>query len=339
MHGPLQACPGRRRQRGAALLLAMIVLTLVATLAAAMVSQQDRAIRVEGAERAREQVEAVSSGALQIARMLLREDVVKARTDTTDHLGETWARPLPETEVSTLISSDERSPTDREGLRAFISGRIDDANARFNLRNLIDDGNAFEIAPEPLAALQRLCETAGLAASVADRIAAGFHLALKAQLDGATLMPTRLEQLAWFDIDPATIEQLRPFVVLLPARSKLNINTASADVLAAVVPGMTTGQAAWITANRPDNRTARSITKGLTVASLRSNTQFESILKAKAAAFDDLLDTSEFYFASAQLRIGAVVAEERWLLRRDTNRRVAIIDHERLPAGTLQLDR
>ncbi|MBQ1762023.1 MAG: general secretion pathway protein GspK, partial [Aquincola sp.] len=57
--------PPRWRQRGAALLLAMIVLTLVATLAAGMVYQQDRAIRVEAAERAHEQTAHVAQGALE----------------------------------------------------------------------------------------------------------------------------------------------------------------------------------------------------------------------------------------------------------------------------------
>ncbi len=44
---------GRRSQAGAALLLAMIILTLVGTLAAGMVWHQHRAIEVEAAERAR----------------------------------------------------------------------------------------------------------------------------------------------------------------------------------------------------------------------------------------------------------------------------------------------
>jgi general secretion pathway protein K len=45
--------PLPRTQRGAALLTAMIIVTLVATLAAAMVWQQWRAVQVEVAERAR----------------------------------------------------------------------------------------------------------------------------------------------------------------------------------------------------------------------------------------------------------------------------------------------
>lgn len=43
------------RQRGSALLVAMLTLTLIATLAAGMVWQQFRAVQVEAAERARTQ--------------------------------------------------------------------------------------------------------------------------------------------------------------------------------------------------------------------------------------------------------------------------------------------
>jgi general secretion pathway protein K len=49
--GPL----GVRAERGAALLLAMLIVTLVATLAAGMVWQQWKGIEVETAERARGQ--------------------------------------------------------------------------------------------------------------------------------------------------------------------------------------------------------------------------------------------------------------------------------------------
>ena len=86
-----------RRQRGAALLLAMLILTLVATMASGMVWQQWRAIQVESAERARTQSAWILSGALDWARLILRED---ARTGGADHLGEPWAVPLAEARLS-----------------------------------------------------------------------------------------------------------------------------------------------------------------------------------------------------------------------------------------------
>ncbi len=81
----------RLRQSGAALLLAMILVTLVATLAAGMVWQQTRAVQVEAAGRAQAQAEWILNGALDWARLILRED---ARSGGADHLGEPWATPL-----------------------------------------------------------------------------------------------------------------------------------------------------------------------------------------------------------------------------------------------------
>ncbi|TAK95685.1 MAG: general secretion pathway protein GspK, partial [Aquabacterium sp.] len=97
----------RGRQRGAALLMAMVIVTLVATLAASMVWQQWRATQVEGAERIRTQASWVLSGALDWARLILREDAKS--TDKSDHLGEPWAIPLAEARLSTFLASDSNN--------------------------------------------------------------------------------------------------------------------------------------------------------------------------------------------------------------------------------------
>lgn len=63
-----------RPARGAALLVAMVLLSVVATLAAGMVWQQWRAVQVETAERSRHQSGWMLLGALDWARLILRED-------------------------------------------------------------------------------------------------------------------------------------------------------------------------------------------------------------------------------------------------------------------------
>ena len=70
-------------QRGAALLAAMLTVTLVATFAAAALWQQFRAIEVETAERGRVQSSWILTGSLDWARLILRED---ARAGGADHL-------------------------------------------------------------------------------------------------------------------------------------------------------------------------------------------------------------------------------------------------------------
>ena len=76
--------------RGAALLVAMVLLTLVATLAAGMVWQQWRAVQVEIAERGRAQLAWILSGAADWARLILREDLRadNQRGQLVDHLNE-----------------------------------------------------------------------------------------------------------------------------------------------------------------------------------------------------------------------------------------------------------
>lgn len=244
-HPPLarRAAPARtprRAQRGAALLVAMVLLTLVATLAAGMIWQQWRSVQVEAAERGRAQIVWIMNGALDWARLILREDANNsARRGTPTSLNEPWATPLEEARLSTFLSADRNNTIDT-GPEAFLGGAISDAQARFNLRNLVVDGKAL---PERVAMLQRLCELAGLSASVADLLATGLQSAADRSDSNAPLTPARLDDLAWLGLDQATVERLRPLVTLLPKPTPVNINTAPREVLAAVIPGLDLGSA------------------------------------------------------------------------------------------------
>src|SRR5688572_8051457 len=100
----------RTAQRGAALLLAMMILTFVTTLAAGMVWQQWRAVEVETAERARTQSAWILVGALDWARLILREDA--RASGGQDHLGEPWAVPLAEARLSTFLAADRNNNAD-----------------------------------------------------------------------------------------------------------------------------------------------------------------------------------------------------------------------------------
>jgi general secretion pathway protein K len=79
MSGMRPTSTSRHQQRGAAILMAMIIVTLVVTLAAGMVWQQWRAVQVEAAERARTQSAWILGGALDWARLILREDARSGR--------------------------------------------------------------------------------------------------------------------------------------------------------------------------------------------------------------------------------------------------------------------
>jgi general secretion pathway protein K len=235
---PLRTAP---RQRGTALLLAMVILTLIASLAAAMISQQQRAIAVEAAERARAQAGWVLVGALDWARLLLREDARDSRTGKVDDLGEPWAVPLAESRLSTFLAADRSAPSEDEGPEAFLSGRVRDLQARYNLFNLLDDQS--KLAEAEVAVLQRLCNIVGVPDSVALRIGEGMAAATQESEQDKPLLPVKLSQLSWLGVDAETITRLEPYVTLLPAQTPVNVNTASREVLAAAIPGLDLGGA------------------------------------------------------------------------------------------------
>jgi type II secretory pathway component PulK len=95
-------------QRGAALLLAMLVVTLVATLASAAVWQQWQHVAVEQAERDRLQAGWILTGSLDWARLILREDArTNQNTGSGDHLAEPWAVGLEEARLSSFLAIDK----------------------------------------------------------------------------------------------------------------------------------------------------------------------------------------------------------------------------------------
>lgn len=222
------------RQRGAALLTALIIVTIVVTLAASMIWQQWRAVQVESAERARMQSAWILNGALDWARLILRED---ARSGRPTALTEPWATPLAEARLSTFLAVDKSNAEDAPD--AFLSGVITDAQARYNLTSLLDPGG--KVVQAELETLERLCQTVGVASDVAARIATGLRDAQAVGGQGnssAPLRPRTLAQLTWLGIDASTIALLEPYVTLLPVRTPVNANTASREVLSAVVKGL-----------------------------------------------------------------------------------------------------
>ena len=140
-----------RSQRGAALLAAMLTVAVVATLAAGAFWQQWRSAEVEGAERQRTQARWLLTGALDWARVILREDARAGDINApTDHLAEPWALPLQEARLSDFLAANASGVlNDAPGLadQVFLSGHITDMQSRLNVRNLVVNG---EIDPDEL---------------------------------------------------------------------------------------------------------------------------------------------------------------------------------------------
>jgi general secretion pathway protein K len=289
-----------RRSRGAALLIAMSLLVLVSTLAAGMVWQQNRAIQVEAAERARTQSAWILNGALDWARLILRED---ARNGGPTALSEPWATPLAEARLSTFLAADKDRNTEG-GPDAFLSGVIFDLQSRYNLRNLIDANKVIE---SEFLTLQKLCEAANAPSDTASRIAEGLRAAWSVgepQAGATPIAPRTMAQLAWFGIDPAVIDRLETFVVLLPVRTPVNINTADVEVIVAVSPGLDRGAAQAIVQARQ-----RAAFKSLEAA--RKFVPSDGLLTSKS-----LSTQSNYFEVRGRLRLDDRALEERSIVER-----------------------
>lgn len=310
-----------KAQRGAALLTAMVIVTLVASLAAAMVWRQYRAVQIEAADRARAQAGWVLVGALDWARLILREDARSSRSDgEIDHLGEVWAVPLAEARLSTFLAADRENAGGDEdaGPEAFLSGSIDDAQARYNLANLIEPREPSAVEER---VLQRLAAQAGLSQALVQRWVTQLRTARHASpdADDAPLRPRSLEQLAWFGADADSIARLRPLLVLLPEPRPVNVNTASREVLAALFDGM-------------DLASAERLVQARRSKPFRSLDEIKAQIRPElhAQLTGERLDVKSSYFiVTGRLRLDERVMEQRSLLRR-RGQEVELLRRERV---------
>lgn len=295
------------RQRGAALLAAMLTVVMVATLASAALWQQWRDVEVETAERNRVQAAWLLLSALDWSRVVLQEDSRANRNNPIDHLGEPWAVPLQEARLSTFLAAQKNVTQVGDGMAdmqdAFLSGEVIDLQSRLNLRNLYS-GRDQAIAPEALKPFVRLFNRLGLPASAVTQIASGLQQAARGSAQNAPLMPRTVRQLAWLGIDPQLLMRIEPYVTLLPEATQVNINTASAEVLYASDEDLD-----WAGASQ--------------LVQLRDSTPFKSVAAARTAlGRSNVLDksahtvTTSYFEARGRLRLGDNILSQRSLIQR-----------------------
>ncbi|MEN9904785.1 MAG: hypothetical protein RLZZ555_1350 [Pseudomonadota bacterium] len=241
--------PGLTRQRGAALLLAMLTVALVASVSAASYWQQWRSLQLEQTARQRAQSIWLLTGALDWARLILREDA--RASSNVDHLAEPWAVPLQETRLSSFLAGREASADDL-ALDARLSGHIEDEQGKLNFRNLIEaKEDRVEIDALERAAFGRLFAALGLPAAELIQLQQSLLAAYgPAPTAGAPLRPLRFEQLGALGLGPASLTRLARHATWLPEPTLLNLNTASALALHASLPGLDLAQAQSLVAQR-----------------------------------------------------------------------------------------
>lgn len=219
------------KQEGAAVIAALLVVALVAVTATALLSRQSQALTRVEATLARAQANSHAITGVHWARGILADD---AKRNAIDHLGEAWARPLAALPVDDAV----------------VSGRIVDAQSRFNLNNLVRNNQA---SPPDIQLFRRLLEKLDLnpdiAWATADWIdpdgvvntAAGaedaFYLAQREPYRAANRPLQSVDELLRVrGVTPAALGKLRQYVAALPGITRINLNTADPVVIEAALP-------------------------------------------------------------------------------------------------------
>ena len=286
-------------QRGVAVVLAMGVVALAAIAAAAMLASQSTWSRHAELTAEHVQAQALVRAGVDWARAVLSDD---RRASGVDHLGEPWALRLPPVPVD----------------NGELAGQIEDQQGAFNLNNLVRNG---KVSPPHVEQFRRLLQILGLpdalAASLVDWLDAdkepqpqdgaedGYYRALQPPYLAANRSLTEVAELALVrGFDQAARARLRPFVSALPRFTAVNANTASPEVLAAVVEGLGLDGARALVAQRER-------------AYFRNFSDFFNQLPAGLMVpTEGITASSDYFLVSVRVSIGGAQARGTALLAR-----------------------
>jgi len=286
-----------RGEKGAAVITAMLVVALAATAASFMMWQNHLWLRqVENLDH-QAQARWIARAAINWGRAILDED-----NREVDHGGEQWATLLP--------------PLDAEG--GEVSGSMRDAQGLINLNNLVRNG---KVSQGDLALLRRLMAVLQLDPDLLNALVDWMDTDSEVTNPGgaedmqylALALPSRAANRALGDVSelyrvhgftPEIVERMRPFVTALPGATTINVNSAGAEVLAALCEGLQLADAKVLVENRGSGH-------------FRNKSEFRELLpKGAQVREEDFSVNSRFFFAVARARHGRVQAAWRALLER-----------------------
>ncbi len=247
--------PSLNKQRGVAIVTALLLASLAITLVMSLFEQQYVQIRSIENQRYQMQKQWVMRGAIDWARLILRED---ARLNRADYIGEPWSVPLQNTRLDQYVDNGGGAEDDND---ATLSGHIIDAESRLNLTNLAPAG---VVDPVTVASFERLLTSLALdpklAIATAKLVASSKPKAISFNRDGTVkedaVPPKNLALMQVDDLlavpgfDLPAVTKLKELVVFLPVATPININTASAQVISARIAGISLSDAQQIVVSR-----------------------------------------------------------------------------------------
>nr|WP_240702438.1 type II secretion system minor pseudopilin GspK [Trinickia terrae] len=283
-------------EAGAAIITALLVVALSAILVSGILWRQQVQIRRIENQRLAAQARWVARGALDWTRLILRSEADTSAGVT--YLGGVWDVPIAKTRLSDFLGQIGEVRAE-QGSQTYLSGSIEDVQAKFNLRNLVSipAPGALQLNVEQIQAFKRLLSLLGLNGELAKTVAVQVRDGLRQSAtrfqmsntgapapapapgveapqiagavggnnftgqpgladtdDNANVAPLQMTSVDSLlnvpGFTPEMVARLRPFVTVLPTQTAINMNTASAEVIAAVVPGMSLSSAQALVARR-----------------------------------------------------------------------------------------
>ena len=204
------------RQRGVALITAVLVVAIAAIIATSMMSRQNFDTRRTANIIHRDQAIAYALGAEHWAGVELSKD---AKTNNYDHLKENWAYEMP--------------PLPIDG--GFINGKLQDLQGRFNLNSVLDPlqaerlirlCQAINVEPDFIPALQDWIDRD---TEVRDNGAEdeSYTLMNPPYRTANTFLADTSELLLVKGVSVQDYNNLTFYISALPGNSDINVNTAS----------------------------------------------------------------------------------------------------------------
>jgi len=251
------AAVGPARQRGMAVIAALLIVAAVTTIAAGLMYRQAAYVRSVQSGQTRVALQAALRGGLMLAERVLKED---GAADARTHFGGAWSAPIVDARLEQMRGSRPPAP--------MFTGQLQDEQGKINLRTLVWEGN---LNVDRVGRVRRLCQLVGVPPEIADRIALRMLASQSASADeggepgegqdaasgGARLpassapMPRSLDDLRNIEgMTDEVIARLRPHVTILPSATLINVNTASAEVLTAWFPQISEGLAKTLVGQR-----------------------------------------------------------------------------------------
>lgn len=234
---------GRGRQRGAAIVTVLLIVTLATVVVSNLFWREHVAVRSVENRLALAQARWIERGTIDYARMALAAD--GRMRGNIDSLDEQWATVIEPTRLDETTTGGARLD-DRSREPAMLAGRVFDAQGRLNLNNLVVGG-----VPDAKAVktFERLLAQLGRPPTLAEALVARLLRASPAPAAGGqparrqTALPMKrladLREVPGFDAD--TVRALEFFAIFLPleaGRTTINLNTASPELLLAGIEAL-----------------------------------------------------------------------------------------------------